>query len=52
VAGGLWFLYFRTVEKDSDETARIKAARLGLREDAEGDGKAMWTAVQKLLSGS
>jgi hypothetical protein len=50
LAGGLWFLYFRTVEKDSDETARIKAARLGLSEDAQGDHKTMWLAIQKYLS--
>jgi hypothetical protein len=50
LAGGLWYLYFRTVEKDSDEAARLKAGRLGLKEDAEGEGKAMWAAIQKLMS--
>jgi protein tyrosine phosphatase (PTP) superfamily phosphohydrolase (DUF442 family) len=50
LAGGLWYLYFRTVEKDSDETARVKAARLGLSEAAEGDHKTMWLAIQKYLS--
>jgi hypothetical protein len=50
LAGGLWYLYFRAVEKDSDETARLKAARLGLKENAEGEAKAMWVAVQKVLS--
>jgi hypothetical protein len=50
LAGGLWYLYFRTVENDPDETARIKANRLGLSEDAQGDHKAMWLAIQKYLS--
>jgi protein tyrosine phosphatase (PTP) superfamily phosphohydrolase (DUF442 family) len=50
VAGGLWYLYFRTVEKDSDDSARLKAARLGLKESADGDAKAMWVAVQKIMS--
>jgi protein tyrosine phosphatase (PTP) superfamily phosphohydrolase (DUF442 family) len=50
LAGGLWYLYFRTVENDPDETARIKANRLGLSEDAQGDHKEMWLAIQKYLS--
>jgi hypothetical protein len=52
LAGGLWYLYFRTVEKDSDETAKMKAGRLGLSvdEQGEGDHKEMWLAIQKFLS--
>ncbi len=50
LAGGLWYLYLRLVEHDTDETARVRAARLGLREDREGAQRAMWLAVQKLLS--
>jgi protein tyrosine phosphatase (PTP) superfamily phosphohydrolase (DUF442 family) len=49
-AGGLWYLHFRMVDKDSDETARLKAGRLGLKEDPQGDFKAMWLAIQKYLS--
>jgi protein tyrosine phosphatase (PTP) superfamily phosphohydrolase (DUF442 family) len=50
LAGGLWYLHFRTVDKAGDETARTKANRLGLKEEAVGDHKAMWLAIQKLLS--
>jgi protein tyrosine phosphatase (PTP) superfamily phosphohydrolase (DUF442 family) len=50
LAGGLWYLYFRLMEHDTDETARVRAARVGLREDREGAHRAMWLAVQKLLS--
>jgi protein tyrosine phosphatase (PTP) superfamily phosphohydrolase (DUF442 family) len=50
LAGGLWYLHFRTVDKDSDETARTKANRLGLKEEAVGDHRAMWLAIQKALS--
>jgi hypothetical protein len=50
VAGGLWYLHFRTVEKGSDESARTRAARLGLKEDQNGEHRAMWLAIQKLLS--
>jgi protein tyrosine phosphatase (PTP) superfamily phosphohydrolase (DUF442 family) len=50
IAGGLWYLYFKTGEKDSDEAARIKAARLGLQEDPRGEHKTMWLAIQKYLS--
>jgi protein tyrosine phosphatase (PTP) superfamily phosphohydrolase (DUF442 family) len=50
LAGALWYLQFRLVERDPDETARVRAANLGLREDREGNHRAMWLAVQKLLS--
>ena len=48
VAGGLWYLHFRLVEKLSDEKARAEAARLGFRED--GASRTMWIAVQNYLS--
>jgi hypothetical protein len=50
LAGGLWYLYFRTVLDDSDEAARLKAERLGFKEEGDGDHKAMWLAVQKYLA--
>ncbi len=49
IAGSMWYLYFRTVDNDIDEVARIKANRLGLREDREGTHRLMWLAVQKYL---
>jgi protein tyrosine phosphatase (PTP) superfamily phosphohydrolase (DUF442 family) len=52
LAGGLWYLYFRKVEGAGDEQARKKAAQLGLKEDPEGEHKAMWLAIQKYLSSS
>jgi protein tyrosine phosphatase (PTP) superfamily phosphohydrolase (DUF442 family) len=50
LAGGLWYLHFRTADQESDEVARIKAARLGIKEDKDGDHKTMWLAIQKFLS--
>jgi len=50
LAGGLWYLHFRTAEGASDEDARAQAARLGLKPDTE-EGKPMWLAVQNYLSG-
>jgi hypothetical protein len=50
LAGGLWYLYFRKVEMESDDTARTKAGRLGLNVEDQGDHKEMWLAIQKLLS--
>jgi len=50
LAGGLWYLVFRIQDKAADETARIAAGRLGLKEFPEGDHKAMWLAIQKLLN--
>jgi len=50
LAGGLWYLHFRLTEHDPDETARVRASGLGLREDRAGTHRAMWLALQKLLS--
>jgi protein tyrosine phosphatase (PTP) superfamily phosphohydrolase (DUF442 family) len=50
LAGGLWYLYFRLVEKTTDEKARAEAERLGLKADAEGPHRTMWVAVQNYLA--
>jgi protein tyrosine phosphatase (PTP) superfamily phosphohydrolase (DUF442 family) len=50
LAGGLWYLYFRTVKGLSDEEARRKATALGLKEDENGPHREMWLAIQKYLS--
>jgi protein tyrosine phosphatase (PTP) superfamily phosphohydrolase (DUF442 family) len=52
LAGGLWYLHFRLAEQANDDGARVRASRLGLREDREGNQRAMWLAIQKLLSES
>jgi protein tyrosine phosphatase (PTP) superfamily phosphohydrolase (DUF442 family) len=52
LAGGLWYLHFRLTEQVDDDTARVRAASLGLREDREGDHRAMWLAIQRLLAGT
>jgi hypothetical protein len=38
------------VERLPDEAARLRAARLGLKDSADGPHRDMWLAVQKLLS--
>lgn len=48
VAGGLWYLHFRSVEGLSDEDARTKASRLGIKPDLNGEHRTMWVAVQKV----
>lgn len=50
LAGALWYLHFRIVDGASDEEARTKATRLGLREDREGLHREMWLAIQNYLS--
>jgi protein tyrosine phosphatase (PTP) superfamily phosphohydrolase (DUF442 family) len=50
LAGGLWYLHFRLVEKESDENARVDAARLGFRQNDNGPHQAMWLAVQNYLT--
>jgi protein tyrosine phosphatase (PTP) superfamily phosphohydrolase (DUF442 family) len=52
LAGGLWYLYFRTILELPNDVARIRAGALGLREDREGAHREMWLAVQKYLSES
>lgn len=50
LAGGLWYLYFRTAGQKTDAEARSKAANLGLKTDADGDARTVWLAIQKFLS--
>ncbi len=50
LAGGLWYLYFRSVEQFSDDVARFRAGSLGLREDREGPHRDMWLAIQNYLA--
>ncbi|HEV3259145.1 MAG TPA: hypothetical protein VG013_19890 [Gemmataceae bacterium] len=49
LAGGLWYLHFRTVARDSDEVARLKAARLGLKSEVDADNRTMWLAIERYL---
>jgi protein tyrosine phosphatase (PTP) superfamily phosphohydrolase (DUF442 family) len=50
LAGGLWYLHFRNVERLTDSAARTRAHRLGLRDDPNGTHADMWLAIQKFLS--
>jgi len=52
LAGGLWYLHFRNVERLTDSAARTRAQRLGLRDDPNGAHAEMWLAIQKFLSAS
>jgi protein tyrosine phosphatase (PTP) superfamily phosphohydrolase (DUF442 family) len=49
LAGGLWYLHFRTVEQSPDDAARLRAGALGLREDRDGSHREMWLAIQNFL---
>jgi hypothetical protein len=49
VTGSLWYLRFHTVDKQTDEAARSKAATLGLQEEQTESNRAMWLAIQKVL---
>jgi protein tyrosine phosphatase (PTP) superfamily phosphohydrolase (DUF442 family) len=48
LTGPLWYLYFRKVERISDDAARIRAGRLGLREPIDADARAMWDAMRRV----
>ena len=49
-AGSLWYLLFRTRDLLSDDTARLRAAPLGLTEAATEERKPFWIAVQDFLA--
>src|SRR5437899_9007699 len=48
LTGPLWYLYFRKVERLSDDAARIRAGRLGLREPTDADTRAMGDAMRRV----
>lgn len=50
LAGALWYLHFRTTDKVSDEVARTRAGRLGLKDDAKTSQPEIWLAIQKFLA--
>ncbi|HZV06980.1 MAG TPA: hypothetical protein VE999_17995 [Gemmataceae bacterium] len=49
LAGGLWYLYFRLVDRATEEKARTEAERLGFRQERSDAHLKMWLAVQNLL---
>jgi protein tyrosine phosphatase (PTP) superfamily phosphohydrolase (DUF442 family) len=49
LAGGLWYLYFRTSEGMSDEKARAEAERLGFQTEGGAEQRTMWIAIQNYL---
>jgi protein tyrosine phosphatase (PTP) superfamily phosphohydrolase (DUF442 family) len=51
LAGALWYLHFRIVDKMSDEKARADASQLGFKEGSDNPQlKNMWLAVQNYLA--
>jgi protein tyrosine phosphatase (PTP) superfamily phosphohydrolase (DUF442 family) len=49
LAGGLWYLHFRLIDKQTDEKARAAVSQLGFREDQDSAHRTMWIAVQNYL---
>ena len=49
-AGSLWYLLFRTRDLLGDDTARLRAAPLGLTDAATEEQKQLWIAVQDVLA--
>jgi protein tyrosine phosphatase (PTP) superfamily phosphohydrolase (DUF442 family) len=51
LAGALWYLHFRIVDKKGDEKARADANQLGFKESSDDPQvKKMWLAVQNYLA--
>ena len=48
LTGASWYLYFRQTERLSDDAARVRAGRLGLRDPADADGRAIWDAIRRV----
>lgn len=49
LAGGLWYLHFRLVDRATEEKAREDAERLGFKQDRGEAYLKMWLAVQNFL---
>jgi len=49
LAGALWYLHFRLVDRATEEKAREDAERLGFKQDRSDAHLKMWLAVQSLL---
>jgi len=49
LAGALWYLHFRLVDRATEEKAREEAERLGFKQDRSDAHLQMWLAVEKLL---
>lgn len=49
LAGALWYLHFRLVDRTTDEKAREEAERLGFKKERSEAHLQMWLAVENLL---
>ncbi|HTU17055.1 MAG TPA: hypothetical protein VMG10_03265 [Gemmataceae bacterium] len=49
LAGALWYLHFRLVDRATDEKAREDAEQLGFKKDRSDVHLKMWLAVENLL---
>jgi protein tyrosine phosphatase (PTP) superfamily phosphohydrolase (DUF442 family) len=49
LAGALWYLHFRLVDRATEEKAREEAEHLGFKQDKSDAHLKMWLAVQNLL---
>jgi protein tyrosine phosphatase (PTP) superfamily phosphohydrolase (DUF442 family) len=50
-AGALWYLHFRLTDNMPEAQARVKAMRLGLKEETTGDSADLWLAINQILRG-
>lgn len=48
--GALWYLHFRIADLATDDEARVRAGRLGLRDNDNAEQRELWLAIQKFLS--
>lgn len=49
LAGALWYLHFRLVDRETENKAREEAERLGFKQDRSDAHLKMWLAVQNML---
>jgi protein tyrosine phosphatase (PTP) superfamily phosphohydrolase (DUF442 family) len=48
LAGAMWYLHFRSIDKVSADTARVRAESFGLKPADTDEHKALWLAIQKI----
>lgn len=51
LAGAAWYVHLRQVEGLGDDEARVRAGRLGLREQGDAEQAKLWVAARRYLAG-
>ncbi|VTR99785.1 protein-tyrosine phosphatase family protein [Tuwongella immobilis] len=50
LAGGMWFVHLRQIDLLGEDEARIRAGRLGLREQGDAEQSQLWISLRRYLA--